>query len=135
MSDAGHLKLRNQAADKVLANAKEAAAKVLANAQEAAARVLADIPLTSDKAQTNAKESAIKAAEVVLAATTQAADIVLAAADKAAEELRRTETIRYENNERYTAIIQTAMDGFVLLDMRGHLLEVNETFPILKPPK
>ncbi len=123
--------MRNQAADKVLANAKEAAAKVLANAQEAAARVLADIPLTSDKAQTNAKESAIKAAEVVLAATTQAADIVLAAADKAAEELRRTETIRYENNERYTAIIQTAMDGFVLLDMRGHLLEVNETYCLM----
>jgi PAS domain S-box-containing protein len=94
MNEAEHLKFRNQAADKVLANAKEAAAKVLVDANKEAARVLA-------------------------------------AAAKAAEELKRTETTRYENIERYTAIIKTAMDGFVLLDMRGHILQVNETYCLM----
>ena len=30
--------------------------------------------------------------------------------------------------ERHQAIIQTAMDGFWLVDMQGHLLEVNDTY-------
>ncbi len=34
----------------------------------------------------------------------------------------------HEISERNTSIIQTAMDGFFVLDMRGHLLEVNETW-------
>ena len=40
---------------------------------------------------------------------------------KAGESLRRSE-------EQHRLILQTAMDGFLLLDRQGHLLEVNETY-------
>jgi PAS domain S-box-containing protein len=33
-----------------------------------------------------------------------------------------------ESNEQHRTIIQTAMDGFWMADMQGHLLEVNETY-------
>ncbi len=140
MSELENLNFRNQAAAKVLADAKEAAAKVLASAKEAAAKVLAEAKdaavkvlanVPNDQAQADPQESAVRATELVLAAATKASDIVLAAADKAAEALRRTEKSRYEINERNTAIIQTAMDGFFVIDLRGHLLEVNETFCLM----
>jgi PAS domain S-box-containing protein len=43
------------------------------------------------------------------------------------ERIRAEQTLR-KSEERRRAILQTAMDGFWLLDMQGHLLEVNETY-------
>ncbi len=39
----------------------------------------------------------------------------------------RTRELR-ESEERHRAILQTAMEGFLMLDMQGRLLEVNETY-------
>ncbi|MBK5276197.1 MAG: PAS domain S-box protein [Desulfuromonadales bacterium] len=44
------------------------------------------------------------------------------------EERRRSEELLRESEERYRTILQTAMDGFWLMDTQGNLLEVNETY-------
>ena len=41
---------------------------------------------------------------------------------------RRAEAAMRESAERHNAILQTAMDGFVIVDTRGRLLEVNEAY-------
>ncbi len=41
---------------------------------------------------------------------------------------RQTEEALRESETRYRAILETAMDGFWLVDMQGHLLEVNEAY-------
>ncbi len=41
------------------------------------------------------------------------------------ENQKKTETA---NNERYQSILQTAMDGFWMVDLQGQLLEVNNTY-------
>ena len=41
---------------------------------------------------------------------------------------RRAEAAMRESAERHNAILQTTMDGFVIVDTRGRLLEVNEAY-------
>ena len=41
---------------------------------------------------------------------------------------RRIEATLRESEERYRTVLQTAMDGFWLMDAQGRLLEVNEAF-------
>ena len=48
-------------------------------------------------------------------------------AEGALQKQRREEMLR-ESKEQHRTIIQTAMDGFWMTDMQGHLLEVNETY-------
>ena len=43
-------------------------------------------------------------------------------------QLRAAEAALRETEERHWTILQTAMDGFWLVDMAGRLLEVNETY-------
>ena len=43
-------------------------------------------------------------------------------------ERKRGEQALRENAERHSAILHTAMDGYVLVDTEGHLLEVNEAY-------
>jgi two-component system cell cycle sensor histidine kinase/response regulator CckA len=43
-------------------------------------------------------------------------------------ERKRAEDALRESDERHQTILQTAMDGFWLVDMQGRLLEVNETY-------
>ena len=41
---------------------------------------------------------------------------------------KRTEKILLEKERKHRAILQTAIDGFVLLNLQGQLIEVNETY-------
>ena len=41
---------------------------------------------------------------------------------------KRSEEALLESEERYRTILRTAMDGFWLMDLQGHLLEVNEAY-------
>jgi len=43
-------------------------------------------------------------------------------------ERKQAEAALRAGDERHRAILQTAMDGFWLVDIQGHLLEVNETY-------
>jgi PAS domain S-box-containing protein len=43
-------------------------------------------------------------------------------------ERKKAEDAMRQNEERHRIIIQTAMDGFCMVDMQGHLLEVNDTY-------
>lgn len=51
-------------------------------------------------------------------------------AERAARELERqqTEELLRLNYERYRLTVQTAMDGFLLVDMRGRIVETNEAY-------
>ncbi len=44
------------------------------------------------------------------------------------KDLRTTETLLRESSQRHRTILQTAMDGFWLLDLQGRLLDVNESY-------
>jgi two-component system cell cycle sensor histidine kinase/response regulator CckA len=44
------------------------------------------------------------------------------------DEYETSQKLLKESEERHRAILQTAMDGFWLVDMNGRLLEVNETY-------
>jgi PAS domain S-box-containing protein len=41
---------------------------------------------------------------------------------------KRVEQELRESEQRYRSILQTAMDGFVILDSEGHILDVNESY-------
>ncbi len=59
-----------------------------------------------------------------------AESVLTLVAVRAAGELERQEAEQalQANEEQHRSILQTAMDGFWLVDMRGHLLEVNEAY-------
>ena len=48
--------------------------------------------------------------------------------DEAVELRKRTEEALRESEERHRSILQTAMDGFWLIDSQGRLLEVKEAY-------
>ena len=41
---------------------------------------------------------------------------------------RRAEQELLDSEQRYRTILQTAMDGFIILDLEGHLLDVNDSY-------
>ena len=47
---------------------------------------------------------------------------------KAADHLQRAEEMLHDGEERHWTIIQTAIDGFWVVDMEGRLVEVNDTY-------
>ncbi len=65
-----------------------------------------------------------------LANRSQAEATLKLVAQRAAGELERqqAEEALRDSEERHRTILQTAMDGFWLVDMQGRLLEVNETY-------
>jgi len=65
-----------------------------------------------------------------LANRAMAESVLKLVADRAAGELERqdAEQALQANEKQHRSILQTAMDGFWLVDMQGHLLEVNEAY-------